>query len=91
MTTDQMAFIRGHGITRCPPGPTFDVSWSDPRRRRLHQMTERELLNHLRRGPGVRAVVGEPGQPVMNLSDGDLGRPRNRAKNHKVQRLKGET
>jgi len=84
MTTDQIAFIRAHGITPCPPGPTFDVTWSDPRRRRLHQMTERELLNHLRRGSGVRARVGEPGQPVMNLSDGDLGRPRNRAKKHKV-------
>jgi hypothetical protein len=32
MSKEQLDFAREHGITYCPPGPTFDVSWSDPRR-----------------------------------------------------------
>ena len=79
VTTDQLEFIRAHGITRCPPGPTFDVCWESHRRPgRIYEASERELFNQMRRGSGVRAVVGRPGQPIMNLSDGDLGRPRDR-------------
>lgn len=75
MNSQQLEFIRVHGITHCPPGPTFDVSWSDPRRGRAHQKTEREILNGLRSGSGVLAAA-----PGMNLKDGDLGRPRIRGK-----------
>jgi hypothetical protein len=74
MTSDQLEFIRAHGITRCPPGPTFDVSWSDPRRyRAFAERTESEALNRLRRGSGVNVTaVG------YDLKDGNFGHARDR-------------
>jgi len=74
MTSDQLEFIRAHGITRCPPGPTFDVSWSDPRRyRAFAERTESETLNRLRRGSGVNVTaVG------YDLKDGNFGHARDR-------------
>jgi hypothetical protein len=76
MTSDQLEFIRAHGITRCPPGPTFDVSWSDPRRyRAFAERTESEALNRLRRGSGVNVTaVG------YDLKDGNFGHARDRRK-----------
>lgn len=79
LTPEQIEFIRRHGLTRCPAGPTFDVCWESHRGAgKVFEPSERELFNELRRGSGVRAVLGPPGQPVMNLSDGDLGRPQDR-------------
>lgn len=74
MTPDQFEFIRAHGITRCPPGPTFDVSWSDPRRyRAFAERTESEALNRLRRGSGVNVTAAGYG-----LKDGNFGHARDR-------------
>jgi len=67
MTSEQLEFIRVHGITHYPPGPTFDVSWGSPGGR---GPTERDILNRLRSGSGVCAVAG------INLKDGNMGRPR---------------
>jgi hypothetical protein len=76
MTSDQLEFIRAHGITRCPPGPTFDVAWANPGRPRgFYQPTETELLNRLRRGSGVNVTVAG-----YDLKDGNFGHARDRRK-----------
>jgi hypothetical protein len=84
MSKEQLDFAREHGITYCPPGPTFDVSWSDPRRSRISGATEIELLNRLR--SGYRLLVIRGAVP-LSLKDGDLGRPRIR----RGKRQRGQT
>jgi hypothetical protein len=86
MSKEQLDFAREHGITYCPPGPTFDVSWTDPRRSRISGPTEIELLNRLRSGYRLR-VIGRAAVPV-SLKDGDLGRPRiRRGKGQRAQAM----
>lgn len=91
LTTDQLEFIRTHGLTRCPPGPTFDVCWQNPcRPRGFYNPTENELFNRMRSGSGVRATTGGR----MDLKDGDLGHARDRrwkkSRKLKVERRKAE-
>jgi hypothetical protein len=52
MDSEQLEFIRVHGVTHCPPGSTFDVSW---RSASSSAATERDILNGMRSGSGVRA------------------------------------
>jgi hypothetical protein len=74
MTAEQLEFAHAHGITKCPPGPTFDVSWQNPcRRQGFSNPTESELLNRLRKGSGVLVMAGG-----IDLKDGDLGHARDR-------------
>lgn len=76
MTPEQMVFIRQHGITHCPPGPTFDVFWGSLQRPgRVFEPSERELFNRMRAGRTVR-VIGGPFR--ADLNDPDMGRPRDR-------------
>ena len=64
MDAEQLDFIRTHGVTHCPPGPTFDVSW---RSASSSKATEIDILNGMRSGSGVRAVAG------FNLSERRMG------------------
>jgi hypothetical protein len=39
MTSEQLEFIRKHGVTKCPPGPEFRVVWGGrPRRREPREL-----------------------------------------------------
>jgi len=69
MTEDQLAFAREHGITHCPPSPTFRVSWGAKWRGRgkITELSEEDHLSRLVRGGGVVAYAG------VNLAERRFG------------------
>jgi hypothetical protein len=51
MTRAQLEFIRVHGVTRCPPGPMFRMSWGSRRRRRgLPEQGEQDMIDQMCEG-----------------------------------------
>lgn len=73
ITRQQMAWIRTHGLTMCPPAPITTMPWhhlGDPR------ITEAELLAHAARGLPVLPMKAGKGFGDLSSSTGRMGKGR---------------